>query len=135
MKLVIGLSALMIVAAAGPDALAQASSARDDAAKWISFVDSGHYDQSWSDAGALFKAHISQIDWSRRVTPTRQPLGAVITRKLKDEQEATSLPGTPDGHYKILQFDTDFQNKRSAIETIILAEQPDGWKVDGYFIR
>ena len=41
----------------------------------------------------------------------------------------------PDGQYEVLQFDTDFQNKRSAVETVVLAAEPDGWKVDGYFIK
>jgi len=36
----------------------------------------------------------------------------------------------------IVQFDTAFENKRSAIETVTVMPQKDGqWKIAGYFIK
>ena len=47
-----------------------------------------------------------------------------------------SLPGAPDGKYVVIQYDTVFENKSSAVETIIPMADPDGaWRVSGYFIR
>jgi len=51
-------------------------------------------------------------------------------------QPATSLPGAPDGDYVVIQFQTSFANKASAVETITPMRDRDGaYRVSGYFIR
>ena len=48
----------------------------------------------------------------------------------------TELPGAPDGEYVVFQFDTQFERKRAAVETVTPMRDPDGsWRVSGYFIR
>lgn len=48
----------------------------------------------------------------------------------------TQLPGAPDGEYAVIQFETSFANKKSAIETVTPMKDPDGkWRVSGYFIK
>ena len=60
----------------------------------------------------------------------------MISRKLKGAQYETSLPGAPDGEYVVIQYDTSFENKQSAVETITPTLDKDGqWRVSGYFIR
>jgi hypothetical protein len=60
----------------------------------------------------------------------------VISRKLKTKVYKTSLPGAPDGQYVVIQFETSFQNKKSAIETVTPMFEKDGrWKVSGYYIK
>ncbi|MGB3565135.1 MAG: DUF4019 domain-containing protein, partial [Thermoanaerobaculia bacterium] len=64
------------------------------------------------------------------------PLGKVLSRKVKSKQYATSLPGAPDGEYVVIQFETSFENKTTAIETVTPMKDEDGkWRVSGYFIR
>ena len=66
----------------------------------------------------------------------RRPLGAVIERRLRSRQHATSLPGAPDGAYVVILYDTVFENKRAAVETITPMLEPDrARRVAGYFIR
>jgi hypothetical protein len=46
------------------------------------------------------------------------------------------LPGAPDGSYVVFQFDTVFEQKAAAVETLTAGREPDGtWHVIGYFIR
>ena len=62
----------------------------------------------------------------------------MTSRKLKGAQYKTSLPGAPDGEYVVIQYDTSFENKRSAsaVETITPTLDKDAqWRVSGYFIR
>jgi hypothetical protein len=48
----------------------------------------------------------------------------------------TELPGAPDGQYVVMQFETSFANKKSAIETVTFMLEKDGqWKSAGYFIK
>jgi para-nitrobenzyl esterase len=102
---------------------------------WISLMDSKNWEQSWSAAGTMFKSQTSQAGWASASRPVREPLGAVLSRSLKSVVKTSSLPGAPDGQYEVLQFQTSFSQKSDAMETVVLAYEPSGWKVDGYFIQ
>jgi len=48
----------------------------------------------------------------------------------------TEMPGAPDGQYVLMQFETSFTNKKSAVETITFMLEKDGqWRAAGYFIK
>ena len=66
----------------------------------------------------------------------RKPLGKVISREVKSKSYHTSLPGIPDGEYVVIQFETSFENKKSAIETLTpMMDKDVKWRVSGYFIK
>ena len=112
----------------------KAAEAASDA--WLRFVDSGDYSQSWMEASSLFKAAVTEKQWEQKITAARQPLGALISRKLKSAKYTTTLPGAPDGQYVVIQYDTSFANKKAAIETVTPMLDKDGqWRVSGYFIK
>jgi hypothetical protein len=63
-------------------------------------------------------------------------LGAVISRKLKSAEYTTQLPGAPDGQYVVLQYESGFEHKNSAIETVTPALDKDGkWRVCLYTVK
>jgi hypothetical protein len=114
-----------------PEALAQQS-----ADSWLALVDSGKYAESWQDASQLFKAHVNKGQWETAARATRSPLGPVQSRQLKSATLKTSLPGVPDGQYVVLQYETSFEHKRSAIETVTpMLDKDEAWRVSGYYIR
>jgi hypothetical protein len=40
------------------------------------------------------------------------------------------------GRYVVVQYDTAFANRASAVETVVAAAEPDGaWRVSGYSIQ
>jgi hypothetical protein len=46
------------------------------------------------------------------------------------------MPGAPDGDYVVMQFDTRFEHKQAAVETVtFLQEKQGGWKAAGYYIK
>jgi hypothetical protein len=66
----------------------------------------------------------------------RQPLGALVSRQVKSAQPMTELPGAPDGHYVVMEFESSFANKKAAIETVTFMLEKDGqWRSSGYFIK
>lgn len=103
--------------------------------EWAQLLDNRRWAESWGRAGTIFKSAISEAQWASKIQAVRAPLGAVSSRILLSTTKATSLPGAPDGDYEIAQFQTDFAHKQRAIETVVLAREASGWKVDGYFIR
>ena len=114
-----------------PEQLAQQSSD-----SWLALVDSGKYADSWQEAASLFKGHVTQDQWTKMVGPVREPLGKVVSRKLKSAQYTKTLPGAPDGEYVVIQYDTSFEHKQAAVETITPMLDKDGkWRVSGYLIK
>jgi DNA-binding CsgD family transcriptional regulator len=118
------------IVSSAPDKSESASSAL----AWLALGDDQRWTDSWSAAGAAFKAHITADGWAARAQPVRTPLGRAFSRVLKTVTKATVLPGVPEGQYEILQFATTFQNRSGMIETVTLDREGSAWKVIGYFI-
>jgi len=55
---------------------------------------------------------------------------------MKATRYTTTLPGAPDGEHVVIQFDSSFTNKKTAVETITPMFDKDGvWRVSGYYIK
>jgi hypothetical protein len=137
-KFVVSVS-LLLLAAFGVRAEAQQKPeqlAEQSAGSWLALVDSGKYDESWQQAAQIFKAAVTQDQWRNAVQASRDPLGKLLSRKLKSATYATTLPGAPDGDYVVIKYETSFENKKTAVETITPMLDKDGnWRVSGYYIK
>jgi hypothetical protein len=106
------------------------------AQKWLTLIDEGKYSESWNEAAGFFKMAVSKKDWLKSMEAFRKPLGALISRKLKSKKYTTSLPGAPDGKYVVIQYETSFEHKKSAIETVTpMLDKDSKWRVSGYYIK
>ncbi|MCJ7673809.1 MAG: DUF4019 domain-containing protein [Sedimentisphaerales bacterium] len=120
-------------AESNPEAEKAAVAAAD---AWLKLVDVGQYAESWAEAAEYFKNAVSKEDWQKSMEPFRKPLGALVSRTLKSTDYTTTAPGAPDGQYVIIQYDSSFENKKSAVETVTPMLDKDGkWRVSGYFIK
>jgi hypothetical protein len=118
------------------DAGSKENAARAVAEMWLSLVDAGNYGQSWTEAADLFKKRVDETTWEKTLDGVRGPLGKKLSRTVRSARYATSLPGAPDGEYVVVQFDTSFEKKSAAVETVTPMIDPDGrWRVSGYFIK
>jgi hypothetical protein len=106
------------------------------AQEWLALVDAGKYDESWDMAAAYFQGAVSKEQWKASLGAVRAPLGAVTSRTMASGNFHTQLPGAPDGKYFVIQYNTSFERKQQAVETVTPMQQPDGsWKVSGYYIK
>lgn len=106
------------------------------AEKWVILVDDGKYAESWKEAAEYFRNAVRQDQWEQMARAVRQPLGKLVSRKVKTSIHKTALPGAPDGEYVVIEFETSFENKKTAIETVTPMLDKDGkWRVSGYFIK
>jgi hypothetical protein len=112
------------------------ASATAAATAWLKLIDAGDYAASWNAAGSFFKTHVTEDQWTQKVGPARQSMGVVLSRNLKSATYMTTVPGAPDGQYVVIQYQTSFAHKKSAIETVTPMLDTDGqWRVSGYYIR
>jgi hypothetical protein len=111
--------------------------AADAAAQaWLALIDDGRYSEGWKQASAIVQGAATEQGFANSMETFRKPLGDLVSRKLKSAEHMTEMPGAPDGQYVLMQFETSFANKKSAIETVTFMLEKDGqWKSAGYFIK
>lgn len=128
---------LAVLLWSGPSrAQAPGDATQQAAESWVAFVDGARYAESWQAASAPFRNAVPQQRWSDAVQAARAPLGPVRARAVKSRTATRTLPGAPDGDYVVFQFDTGFEKKAAAVETITVLREPDGqWRVAGYFVK
>jgi hypothetical protein len=51
---------------------------------WLAVVDQGDYGVGWERAAKLLKTAVTRAQFVQALTAARTPLGAVVSRKLKD---------------------------------------------------
>ncbi|MDJ0691507.1 MAG: DUF4019 domain-containing protein [Xenococcaceae cyanobacterium MO_188.B32] len=115
----------------------EASKAAVEAAEvWLELVDTEKYAESWEETATYFQGTVSKEQWLSSMQSVRNPLGQKLSRSFKSKQYHSSLPGVPDGEYVVIQFNTSFEHKRSAVETVTPMKERDGkWRVSGYYIK
>jgi serine/threonine protein kinase len=107
-----------------------------EALSWLSMIDQGHFDPSWDYAADSFKKALTRVQWNQRLTAVRTPLGKTEFRQISTTQTVSNLPGAPDGHYVVMTFNTVFEHKNPAVETVTFEQTNDGtWRASGYFIK
>lgn len=102
---------------------------------WLGLIDKRDYAESWKQAASYFRNNVTEQKWEQAMKGAREPLGKLVSRKLKADVYKTSLPGAPDGEYVVMQFDTSFANKKDGVETVTTILEEGKWKAVGYFIQ
>jgi Protein of unknown function (DUF4019) len=104
--------------------------------KWLDLIDSGDYAASWKVAAAVFQAAVTEEKWVSTMKAVREPLGKVRVRKLQSATYTTLLPGVAEGEYVVILYETSFEHKETAQETVIVSREKDKvWRVAGYYIK
>ncbi len=103
---------------------------------WLQLIDTNDVKQSWKETAEPFQQAVNQIKWADLMITVRTPLGKVVSRSFKSADYKTQLPGVPDGEYFLIQYNTTFEYKKSAVETVTIMLDKDGkGRVAGYFIE
>jgi hypothetical protein len=113
-----------------------ADAARAAAERFLDLIDAGKSSGSWDATAQMFKDATAKGPWAQTLHRVRYPLGKVLSRKFKSAEPRTSPPGLPEGDYVVVQFETRFENKGDALETVVPTKEKDGvWRVAMYFIK
>ena len=131
-------AAIVVACLVGPVVAADKAedAAQAAAESWLKLNDAGDYAGSWDQAANSLKGAVEQADWVQTSGRVRTPLGKLVSRKLKSREYREKMPGAPHGKYVVIQYDTVFEHKASAVETITPRADPDGaWRVWSYFIH
>ncbi len=109
--------------------------AKEAAEVWLKVIDAGEYGQSWEEMSALAKSAVTKAQWARDAAMLGS-LGKLKSRTLLSAKYATSVPGAPDGEYVIMEYESSFENKAKAVETITpMKDTDEAWRVAGYLVQ
>ena|SRR5271170_7813708 len=107
-----------------------------EAESWLAMMDAGKYADSWKVAAAVMRGAVTIEKWESTMKNVRDPLGKLESRKLQSATYTTLLPGVPDGDYVVILYETSFEHKATAQETVIMSREKDKvWRVAGYYIK
>jgi hypothetical protein len=135
MRRLIAILALVLTTATSVQAAPTVEDAAAAGLDWLVLIDGRDYDGSWATASDLFKGGVSQAKWSEMVAGVRDRLGQLSSRKFDAGTLTRSLPGVPDGDYAIIRYQSVFEKKAVAGETVTLILENGSWKAAGYFIK
>lgn len=133
-------SILVVLLAAIAAALMMAATPADDEVaaigqKWLSLLDDQKYQESWSQASAMFRSEVTEEQWLAALKRSRDPLGSFVSRTTARVDFTKSLRGAPDGDYAIIHFTTSFKNKSDVTERLTLVKDNGKWQMSAYAIH
>lgn len=102
---------------------------------WLAIIDKGEMEHAYQIASDFFKKAISQAEFAEGMTMVLKPLGKIKNREVKDILYSTQMEALPDGEYVLVQYNSSFENKKKAVETLSLMKENNKWKVSGYHIK
>jgi len=106
-----------------------------EASLWLGKIDARDYRRSYDDLPSIVRNTATLEQWEASMKIAREPLGGLVGRKPLKMEDRKMLPGMPDGEYRIWQFESNFEKKEKAVETVIMGKISGEWKPLGYFIR
>jgi hypothetical protein len=120
-----------LMALATPDA----DEASISGQKWLALLDDQKYEESWQQAGSMFRGEVTQEQWVASLKRFRDPLGSMVSRASARIDFAKTLRGAPDGDYAIIHFTTSFKNKSDVTERLTLVKEEGRWQAAAYAIH
>ncbi len=118
------------------DKPAAEQAATEAAEAWLKTLDSGQYAKARDEASEYLRNAVAKEQWEQALMMPRVQCGKMVSRKLLSKKYTAEIPNAPAGQYVIIQYQTRFQNKTAAVETITPMLEKDGkWRVSGYYIK
>jgi uncharacterized protein YjiS (DUF1127 family) len=108
----------------------------DERAKqWLILIDDKNYADAFNQMAMAARGKTPVDQWIQKERNTREPLGAMSSRTLKDVKLTKTLPGMRDGQYATVRYDSAFAHKAVAVESVTLVSENGAWSVINYFIN
>lgn len=105
------------------------------ARSWLRLVDRGAHTPSWVAAAALLREGIALRQWDAALRAVRTPLGRCLSRRLRSRATVEGPAGAPGGLFVVIRFDSVFERRGRAAETITAVRGADArCRVAAYFI-
>jgi hypothetical protein len=127
---------VLVLAGIGGAVITVAAPAEEEASligqKWLALLDDQKYEESWNQAGSMFRSEVMPDQWVAVLKRLRQPMGPMLSRTTARVDFVKTLRGAPDGDYAIIHYTTSFQNKAVVTERLTLVKEDGRWQAAAY---
>lgn len=103
--------------------------------RWLETMDDAKYDESFRALAPVAAAQLTLEQWETVIQTARKPLGPLVSRQFAASEAMKEVPGLPGVEGMVYQFSSGFEQKKPAVETVILIKVGEEWKPAGYFIK
>jgi hypothetical protein len=127
---------LCLFIASMPKVLASAEDQIDQALAvsktWMTQIDAGQYDDSYTFGCDAMHDKVPQDRWAAVLKALRTPWGPVVSRKqISHIYKPNGYEGTG-GEYMVITYDTTFKRLGDATEVVVLRWEGGKWRGAGY---
>ena len=106
--------------------------ARAAAEAFLNKVDSGRYEETWTDVSPELRKRSSQFAWTTMLKGVRGMLGKVDTRQSRAFGFTSTIEDLPVGRYAVFEF-TGTVSDSTLFEKVVLQRVGERWMILGYF--
>ena len=128
----LGIVAATSVKGAPAEDPALIKSALDSSKGWLAEIDSGKYDQSYTEGCVAFHNKVSRDQWTVILKALRPALGNLVSRKM------ASYAYKPDGfeglqgECMVIKYNSSFAKAPTDLELVVLKREDGQWRGAGY---
>ena len=115
----------------GPEAERRAALAT--AQEFLALVDGGAINQTYGLVASSLKATTDGVAWESRLNELRGAAGTILSRELRDYSYMGEVPDAPPGPYFVIEY-LAMYGIRIWLEKVVVSQEPDGWRIAGYFL-
>jgi len=119
-----------------PKVLASAEDQIDQALvaskNWVTQIDAGQYDDSYTAGSGALHDRVPQDRWGLILKTLRSPWGPVVNRtQVSHIYKPNGFEGS-EGEYMVITYDTSFKTLGPATEIVVLKWEDGKWRGAGY---
>ena len=103
------------------------------AREFLALVDGGAIDQTYGLVASSLRATTDGPAWETRVGQLREASGKVLSRELRSYGYMGEVPDAPPGSYFVIEY-VAMYGARIWLEKVVVSQEPDGWRIAGYFL-
>jgi hypothetical protein len=102
------------------------------AQNWLTEIDSGRYDESYSEGCLAFHNKVTREQWDTVLKALRPPLGSLVTRKVASYSYKPDGYGGLEGECMVITYNSAFTKLPSDLEVVVLKREDGQWRGAGY---
>jgi hypothetical protein len=101
--------------------------------QFLALLDGGAIDQTYGLVASSLRATTDGAAWEARLGGLREAAGTVLSRELRSYGYMGEVSDAPPGAYFVIEY-TAMYGARIWLEKVVVSQEPDGWKIAGYFL-
>jgi hypothetical protein len=115
----------------GPEA--ERREALDAAQQFLALLDGDAFEESYALVASSLKAGMDRPTWEATVGGRRHAAGKVLSRELRTYGYMGDATPVPPGTYFVIEYNALF-GTHLWLEKVVVSQEPDGWRIAGYFL-